>query len=141
MSTHKKFYLLIGIFISLGSTIQANLFDHKVEITHENCDELLHHLIADTFFNDQETMAFSKIIGHLLRILEFKEKNVHDGHEAQYAAITKTLREHQYNYSIIVWANFFKDPMLLELLPQETVEFLDTIPWYEKARVLRNRLS
>ncbi len=143
MKLYRNFYLLLTLMATPAYHTAA--FYHQTmtlhTITAERYDEELHSLFVDHFFNPEDEMPFSEMIGKIIVILEHKEKYLDGNLKTKCIEVIKQFKKHQYDKSFKSWGLILTAPNLEDLLPYKTKIFVRNVPLLDKIRTLKIKLG
>jgi len=143
MNKKYKIYLLLGL---LFSTTKSTVFaytayeDYNIAQIEEYCNNIIQS-IFECFFNDQDTTQFSQIIKNIINALKEKRNILNAQLQKQYDEIIALLDINKDHKDFKIWGNIFLKPELKAILPQQTQDYLDSIPNFKKVKTLINKLN
>lgn len=144
MKNTYNLYLFIGLLFSIVAPLQSLAplnNQEKIVLTEQDCDDILHALFAECFFNDNDKTPFSQIVTHIIEILHVKKCSFDQASQKKCNDFIILLEKNKEVTSFLVWAKILMTSDLISLLPEKTQEFLNSISGQEKMKALRNKLN
>ena len=144
MNIKYKLYLSLGLlFSTIESTTLAYVTckDYSTAQIEEYCDDIIHSILADCFFNDQDTTPFYQLVLDIIEVLKIK-RNIVDMHlQQKYDIIIALLEKNKDSSDFTAWGKILVGPDLKAILPLKTQQFLDSIPNFKKVKTLKCMLD
>ena len=152
----KKIYklsLLLGLLVtntafvysyqeeSIGKEIIAELEEQKkMDLIQKNIDTELYELFQ-RFFDEHDTMPFSKFITKVIAILKVK-KNILRGQDlANCEELIKMFEKNKYQTGFHIWAPILITPNLRALMSPETRNYINSVSTQTKISSLITKLK
>ena len=139
-----KLYLSLGLlFSTIESTTlaYASCEGYSIVQIEQYCDDIIHFILADCFFNDQDITPFSQLVIDIIDVLKIK-RNILDIYSQQkYDTIIAILEQNKNSSDFIAWGKILVGPDLKAILPLRTQQFLDSIPNFKKVKTLKYMLE
>lgn len=157
MNTINKLYLSLGLLVSIESATytyqeeivgteiideleQAKIEEAKREQTLLEIDAELYDLFAK-FFDEKDTMPFSKIVVKVIAILKTKKNLLEEDQHATCDEIIRLFEKNKYNTNFAVWARILITPELLTLMSEKTRTYINSVSACIKIKSLRYKLN
>lgn len=152
MNINYKLYLSIGLLFSIATPIKSTSQVNQVSsynfvdsdnsvLTEEECDQILHDIIENCFFNDNDTTRFSDIVTRMIEILQVKVRSLDVASQKKCNEFIALLEKNKNVTNMIVWAKIFTGSDLISLLPKKTQDFLNQISNFQKSKALLKKLQ
>src|SRR3989339_304888 len=156
MNSHYKLYLSIGLLLSmatpmlvcteqLSNDVPSDIIDGQENqqtsvLTEEECDDLLHDIFENCFFNDNDKTRFSDIVTKMIAILQVKVKSLDPVSQQKCNDFIILLEKNKNVTNCLVWGKILVGSDLISLLPQKTQDYLNSIPNFQKSKALLKKL-
>jgi len=135
MKIINKLYLSIGLLVSIESSMMAT-------ITIENCDDLLHNVLTEQLFKENDSTSFVTIIDQIIEILEVKMTIMSDEQQKKCKDIIVLLQNNKDEKALLAWKGILTNILTFEnLLPKNTKSWIDNIPWISRVQILIKKLN
>ena len=151
MKTKLNLYLSIGLLLSgipslsYATNIQWHLYGIEIvsngELDVQACDEILHAIIVDIFFDQNDTTSFSMIATMLAEVLTMKRNLLPSCEYNKHTDIIQFLNENKHRKDFKTWATFLPAPELRQVLSQDTNDFINNTPLFKLVKTLNKKLS
>lgn len=151
MKTKLNLYLSIGLLLSgipslsYATNIQWHLYDIEIEscgkLDVQDCNDILHAIIVDIFFDINDTTSFSMIATMLAEVLTMKRDLLPYSEYNKHTDIINFLNENKYRKDFKTWATFLPAPELRQVLAKETNDFINNTPLFKLVKTLNKKLS
>ncbi len=140
MKIINKLNLSLGLLLSIGSiSIVANT--NRNIVTQENCDAIIHSLFTEVCFNQTDSTPFYEIITEIIELFKVKRNNLSGDLLIRCDEMITLLEKNKYNSNLQEWIKIFITPNLLNLLPEETAQYINDIPSFTKIKTLISKLK
>ena len=157
MNTINKLYLSLGLLVSIESVTYtyeeeavgkeiideselAKIEEAKREQTLLDIDAELYDLFAK-FFDEKDTMPFSKIVVKVIAILKVKRNLLDESQHAICDEIIKSFEKNKHNTNFAVWAKILITPELLTLMSEKTRTYINSVSTNIKIKSLIYKLK
>jgi len=151
MSKKLNLYLSIGLLLSgipslsYASNIQWHLYGIEIvsngELDVQACDEILHAIIVDIFFDQNDTTSFSMIATMLAEVLTMKRDLLPDSEYKKHTDIINFLNENKHLKNNVTWGIFLSAPELRQIISSETNNFINSQGKFNLIKTLTKRLK
>lgn len=151
MKTKLNLYLAIGLLLSgipslsYATNIQWHVYGIEVEsygkLDVQACNDILHAVIVDIFFDINDTTSFSMIATMLAEVLTMKRDLLPYSEYNKHNDIINFLNENKHRKDFKTWATFLPAPELRLVLSQETNDFINNTPLFKLVKTLNKKLS
>lgn len=153
MKKFNKLYLSLGLLLSLESVTYAHqeesvttesIVDIKEQ---EQAEQTLQEIDAELceifskFFDEKDTMPFSKIVTKVVAILKIKRNLLHESEQAKCDEIMKSFEKNKYNTNFAVWAKILIAPELMSLMSEKTRAYISGVSTNVKIKSLIYKLK
>ena len=92
------------------------------------------------FFDENDTMLFSDFAQSVIEILKTKRSSLDEAGQAKCDKLITTFETNKHNYNLAVWAQILVSPNLLNLLPEESRNYIFSVPNIIKVKALMQKL-
>lgn len=146
-------YLSLGLLLSITSTVYCyeedsvgteiikELTEQEIlEKTQQEIDQELFEIFGK-FFDDKDTMPFSKIVGKIIGLLKVKRTTLQGAQQLKCDEIIKSLEKNKYNSNFAVWARILIAPDLMSLMSDKTRSYINGISTNTKIQTLIQKLK
>lgn len=127
-------------------TVKESTVEENLEITKETIDKSEQYLNKEitqlfaNFFNEDDTMSFSKFVHTVITLLKMKQSSLNKDEQIKCDEVIKTLESNKHNYNFAVWAKILISPSLLDLIPEESRTYIYSVPNKVKIKALIQKL-
>lgn len=152
MKNKNKLYLSLGLLLSatssiysyeeelVGNEIQNELnvlqaVETEEEKAQKEIDKELYDIFSN-FFNEHDSMPFSKIISKVIIILKIKRNLLHESQQVKCDELIKIFEKNKHSSNPGVWAKILISPDLLDLMSEETRSYIRSVPNHVKIKTL-----
>lgn len=153
MNTIYNLYFSLGLLFSIEPSVYSNNEENSscqtltsqteqtsIDACQETIDAELHELF-ETFFDQSDKTPFSKMVAKIIAILKIKKASLQPAQQIKCEELIRSLEKNKYNYSFPDWAKILLAPELLDLMPQKTRNYIDTVPPFTKMSSLVYKLK
>jgi hypothetical protein len=153
MNKINKLYLSLGLLLSIGSLsytydedsqgpeiIKELTEQEQLDKTQQEIEQELYEVFGK-FFDEKDTMPFSKIVSKVVKILKIKRTTLQGLQQTKCDEIIKSLEKHKHNSNFAVWARILISPDLMDLMSPETRTYINGISNNVKIKTLIKKLK
>ncbi len=114
---------------------------NEAERTQQEIDQELFELFSK-FFDEHDTMPFSKIISNLVTILKMQKASLEPEQQRKCDEFIRAFEKNKYNYNFPIWAKLLTAPELRrDLMSEKTRTYLNSISTHILIQALSRKLK
>ena len=111
----------------------------KIELVQKEIDDELYDLFKK-FFDEHDTMPFSKFITKIITVLKIKRNLLKDHEQTTCDEIIRTFERNRYHTGFHIWAPILAAPDLRAIMSPQTRAYINSVSTQTKISALINKL-